>query len=71
MPRGVEGKEPVVTTESTITKTSEKEVHWTVPPKTTKVTLTEYNTKGEKVSSHTITNFIAMKPGHRFIIKAE
>lgn len=74
MARGIDNEEnnsEENKTEEDIVRTNAPEVHWTVPLDTDAVYLYELDRNGRQVTSYTISNYITMKPGHTFIIKAK
>ena len=84
MPRGLEEKEVEKKVTETVevveakpveekpdqVKTDAKEVHWTVPGGTSKVTLFRYDRNGKYLQQYSISSYISMKPGETFVIKA-
>lgn len=70
MPRGLE-EEMEEPAEKPYVETDAKEVRWTVPDGTNKVTLFKYDAKGNYVSQYNISSYIAMNPGETFIIKVK
>jgi hypothetical protein len=52
-------------------ETSAKEIRWTVPDGTKKVTLFKYDKNGKYITQYSISQYIDMKPGETFIIKVK
>lgn len=81
MPRGLEPEEtsntvvstpePVKPVDPDLIETNAKEIRWTVPDGTSKVTLFKYSKTGKYITQYIISQYIDMKPGETFIIKVK
>lgn len=48
-----------------------KKVKWVVPPGTSKVKVHVYDSKGQRVNSYTISNYITLRPGQTLEVESE
>lgn len=71
MVRGLEEMSEETPEEKPYVETDAKEVRWTVPEGTEKVTLFKYDDQGNYVSQYNISSYITMSPGETFIIKVK